>query len=105
MTTATCERLSQDLLGGAYAALTPLQRAVIDAIAREGPTKSEPSSTGMEKTASFWDRLSDQVAGVGGSWGFIFGFFAVLLAWVLVNSPPARKLGIVFDAYPFISST
>ncbi len=39
---------------------------------------------------------------MGGSWGFIFGFFAVLLAWVLVNSPPARKLEIVFDAYPFI---
>ena len=102
MTTQACERLSQDLLGGPYAALTPLQRAVIDAIAREGPTKRSPSSAETEDAASFWDRLADRVARVGGSWGFIFSFFGVLLAWVAINSPPARRLGLVFDAYPFI---
>jgi len=30
---------------------------------------------------TFWDRLADHVAAVGGSWGFIFGFFLVLATW------------------------
>lgn len=102
MTTAVCEHLSRDLLGGPYAALTPLQQAVIDAIAREGPTKTAPSSDSTGAASSFWDRLADNVARIGGSWAFIFSFFAVLIAWVVINSPPARRLGLVFDVYPYI---
>ena len=46
------------------------------------------------------DRLSDQIARVGGSWGFITGFFAFLGVWVILN---AVILSVyAFDHYPFI---
>jgi uncharacterized membrane protein len=39
-----------------------------------------------EAEASFWDKLADRVAAVGGSWGFIFVFLAVLFGWMLLNT-------------------
>src|SRR6185312_6577671 len=47
----------------------------------------------------FWERLADQVAAVGGSWGFIFGFFVVLMGWMLINGALSRS---AFDPYPYI---
>jgi len=46
------------------------------------------------------DRLSDKIARVGGSWGFISGFFVFLGLWVILN---AVILSVyAFDPYPFI---
>src|SRR3989344_258400 len=46
------------------------------------------------------DRLSDKIARVGGSWGFISGFFVFLGVWVILN---AVILSVyAFDPYPFI---
>ena len=46
------------------------------------------------------DRLSDSIARVGGSWGFITGFFVFLGVWVILN---AVILSVyAFDPYPFI---
>lgn len=48
---------------------------------------------------SFGHRAADAVARVGGSWGFVLGFIAMLIAWAVLN-------GVVlaggFDPYPFI---
>jgi uncharacterized membrane protein len=41
------------------------------------------------------------VAAIGGSWGFIFGFFAALVLWIGWNVF-TRKAGLAFDIYPFI---
>lgn len=49
---------------------------------------------------SFGDRLSDKVAAVGGSWGFIVAFSILLLAWTAVNSLVLARHA--FDPYPFI---
>ena len=46
------------------------------------------------------DRLSDTIARVGGSWTFIFGFFILLIVWVLLNT--LLLMGDSFDPYPFI---
>ena len=102
MTSSTCAHLAQDLLGAPYDALTPLQKAVIDAIAREAPSKDAPSSDQTEEKSTFWDRLADRVARIGGSWAFIFSFGVVLLIWITINSPLTARLGINFDPYPFI---
>ena len=46
------------------------------------------------------DRLSDKIAQVGGSWGFITGFFLFLGVWVVLN---VIILTVdAFDPYPFI---
>jgi uncharacterized membrane protein len=91
-------QLSQSLLGKPYEELTPIQKSVIDLVAAESPTKEHPSLSVDER--SFWERLADQVAAVGGSWGFIFGFFVVLMGWVLLNTQFGTKTA--FDPYPFI---
>ena len=75
MTTPLCEHLSQTLLRKPYAQLPRDQQQVIDAVAHEAPTGKSPQLA----PPAFWDRLADRVARIGGSWGFIFFFAAVLL--------------------------
>ena len=49
---------------------------------------------------SFGDRLSDKVAAMGGSWGFIIGFSILLIAWTGLNTIVLAHHA--FDPYPFI---
>lgn len=49
---------------------------------------------------SFADRLSDDVAAVGGSWSFIIGFSIFLVAWALLNTVVLARHA--FDPFPFI---
>jgi uncharacterized membrane protein len=49
---------------------------------------------------SLGDRLSDKVAAVGGSWGFIVAFSILLLAWTALNTLVLARHA--FDPYPFI---
>jgi uncharacterized membrane protein len=95
------EKLSRDLLGEAYEALSESERNVIDTMARDEPV-AENVSEQFDEQASFWDRAADRVAAVGGSWGFIFGFGAVLVVWVALNVVLLRPVHLVFDPYPFI---
>jgi uncharacterized membrane protein len=90
-------QLSESLLGKPYEALTPIQKSVIDLVASETPSKEHPHLAPDDRT--FWQRLADQVAAVGGSWGFIFGFGVVLVGWMLINTTLDRK---AFDPYPYI---
>ncbi|MDP3698674.1 MAG: DUF1003 domain-containing protein [Nanoarchaeota archaeon] len=46
------------------------------------------------------DRLSDKIAQVGGSWGFITGFFLFLGVWVILNVVILNVYA--FDPFPFI---
>jgi len=55
-----------------------------------------------DAAATFGDRLSDRVAAVGGSWGFILAFTLLLVGWMLLNSGVLPRLGHAFDPYPFI---
>jgi len=55
-----------------------------------------------DAAATFGDRLSDRVAAVGGSWGFIIAFTTVLIGWMLLNSDVLAYLGHAFDPYPYI---
>lgn len=54
-----------------------------------------------ERESKFGDRLSDRVAEIGGSWGFVSAFGLFLLFWAALNLlilPHADR----FDPYPFI---
>jgi uncharacterized membrane protein len=98
MSLAAERQLSESLLGKPYEELSPIQKSVIDLVASENPSKEHPSLAIDERT--FWERLADQVAAVGGSWGFIFGFGVVLFGWMIINLVMGDRRA--FDPYPFI---
>lgn len=91
------ERLAQDLLGSNYSQLTEQKRSVIDLIADQKPSGLGPVAKVDERDR--WQKLADQVAKVGGSWGFIITFVIVLIFWVGLNALLSTR---AFDPYPFI---
>ena len=86
-----------DLLGRSYEDLNDVQKRVIDLILAEQP--SDPRAIFDEGT--FWTRLADKVAAIGGSWGFIGGFALALVLWMGLNLA-LKPLNLAFDPYPFI---
>lgn len=47
------------------------------------------------------DRIADKVSEIAGSWGFILGFSAFLIFWIVLNAFILRGDNQI-DAYPFI---
>ena len=93
--------LSQQLLGQPYDKLTPIQKSVIDLICAEAPADVGAHLKFDQRT--FWERLADEVARVGGSWNFIGAFGFVLLVWIGLNVLIlGRYIAKPFDPYPFI---
>ena len=93
--------LSLRLLGRAIEELDPDERRVLQAIADRRLTSRDAADL-VDQETSFGARLSDRVAAVGGSWGFIIFFTVVLFGWMLLNSEVLARWGIAFDPYPFI---
>jgi uncharacterized membrane protein len=98
----TAAQLARDLVGRDLADLDPEEQHVLERVAAGHLTGMDADEL-AQANATWGDRMADRVAAVGGSWGFIAAFAVVLLAWVLVNSPAAGKIGLPrFDEYPFI---
>nr|WP_295111521.1 DUF1003 domain-containing protein [uncultured Caulobacter sp.] len=91
------DQLSKDLLNQPYARLSDVQKRVIDLILHEEPS-DEPDEDGG---STFWTRLADRVAAIGGSWGFIGGFALALFLWMGLNLA-LTPFKHAFDPYPFI---
>ena len=91
------DRLALDLLGAIYTQLTEQKRSVIDLIADQKPSGLGPVAKVDERDR--WQKLADQVAKTGGSWGFIITFVVALALWVALNVLLATR---AFDPYPFI---
>ena len=91
------DQLSRELLNRPYGELAEVQRRVIDLILHEAPSEKP----GEDEDSTFWTRLADRVAAVGGSWGFIGGFALALVLWMGVNLL-LTPLKHAFDPYPFI---
>src|SRR3989338_7157747 len=53
-----------------------------------------------KKDLRWFDRLSDLIAEVGGSWGFIVIFILIIIAWVLLNG--YLLVARPFDPFPFV---
>jgi uncharacterized membrane protein len=95
------EDLAQELLGKPYGQLSPVQKSAIDLICADAP--SDIAEHLKLDDRSFWEKLADGVAEVGGSWGFIGGFGIFLVVWAGVNVVVlGRYIGKPFDPYPFI---
>jgi uncharacterized membrane protein len=95
------ERLARRLFGRSAHKLDADEAAVLRGIATQTPISRDAGDID-EAAASFGDRLADRVAAVGGSWGFIIAFGAVLFSWMALNSGVLAPLGIAFDPYPYI---
>ncbi|MDQ2764510.1 MAG: DUF1003 domain-containing protein [Pseudomonadota bacterium] len=93
--------LAQRLLGKSSQALDEEERRVLLGI-QDGTTVSRDAADVSDERATFGERLSDRVAAVGGSWGFITFFAVVLFGWMLLNSDVLAHFGRAFDPYPYI---
>jgi uncharacterized membrane protein len=91
--------LAQHLLHAGLGPLCERDRRVLARIARRMRTAPNLNRE-FERSLTFGERLADKVAAVGGSWSFIIGFCAFLLAWAVVNA--VVLVQTAFDPYPFI---
>jgi uncharacterized membrane protein len=91
--------LAQQLLHGGLGPLCARDRRVIARVARRVHTARNLNQV-FEQNLSFGDRLADKVAIVAGSWQFIAGFGAFLLAWAGINAWVLARSA--FDPYPFV---
>ena len=94
------QALAEELLGRSYETLDEEEQRILR---RVMSSKIELDADEEEVVnARFPDRLADDVARIGGSWGFIVVFSMIMLGWMLVNSRWAEGLGLTWDAYPYI---
>jgi uncharacterized membrane protein len=91
--------VSKRLLGSEPEDLGHHEKRVLEHVSARTPI-SRDAGLLAEEGATVGDRLSDRVAEVGGSWGFIIAFAVVLFGWMLLNSGILK--GLAFDPYPFI---
>ncbi len=79
--------------------LTHDERARLAAILRKSRLARNVQQE-FEGRLTFGQRVSDRVAEVGGSWGFIIAFSIALVGWCALNSVILASRA--FDPYPFI---
>ena len=90
----------EDTLSTELGEITDLERDVIESLREHEIISSGPAIDENDANRTLGERLSDRIAGFGGSWGFILSFGGFLMLWILFNTivwtlrPP--------DPYPFI---
>ena len=77
--------LAQQLLHAGLGPLCERDRRVIARVARRVHTARDVNQV-FEQNLTFGDKLADRVAVLGGSWTFIVGFCAFLVAWAILNA-------------------
>ncbi len=95
------ESLSLQIFGKNEASLDNDEQAVLAGMEQRQPIAQDANAQDL-RNASLGSRLADRVAAVGGSWGFIISFTAILLAWMLLNSDVLSRWNLAFDPYPYI---
>jgi uncharacterized membrane protein len=68
--------------------------------AHERKIISTDINAALQAESSLGERLSDSIARIGGSWGFISAFLVFLVFWSVVNTIVVTTQP--FDPYPFI---
>jgi uncharacterized membrane protein len=89
----------EDVLEEETGQITALHEEVLESL-KEHEILSRNINLEFEQELTFWERMSDRLATVGGSWRFILGFAAVLVIWVAINS--VALLRQPFDPFPYI---
>lgn len=92
------EALAEELLGRPFAELDEDEKRVLYRVAS---TEIELDPDELEAVhVRLGDRMADRVAAIGGSWGFIGAFLALMALWMILNV--TRWWGVDFDPFPFI---
>lgn len=82
--------------------LTKFERHVLQSIHKKNVVARDTESE-FSDTRTFGERVSDQVALIGGSWTFVIVFICILLGWMILNSVFLVRSGeSAFDPYPYI---
>jgi uncharacterized membrane protein len=93
--------LSLKLLGKDVGDTDAEERRVLQSIVERSLISRDAMDVADEQ-ATFGERLSDRVARVGGSWGFIIVFSLVLFGWMILNSEILGRWNDAFDPFPYI---
>jgi uncharacterized membrane protein len=88
----------QEVLRQEKGEISDMEKDIIQSLENE---EMLSKNLNIEFKRNFGERISDKFAEIGGSWGFIIGFFIVILLWVVINSflLITRR---PFDPYPYI---
>jgi uncharacterized membrane protein len=89
----------EDVLEEEMGQISTLHEEVLESL-KEHEILSKNINLEFEQDLTFWERMSDKLANVGGSWRFILGFALVIGTWVVINS--IALLRQPFDPYPYI---
>ena len=95
------EELAKRMLRREWENLSPRERRVIEAVLKR-VTLSHNTDREFRESRTYGERLSDQIAALGGSWGFIIVFLLLLAAWVVLNTAILGRRNEAFDPYPYI---
>jgi uncharacterized membrane protein len=91
-------RYVESLLERERGEISAIERQVVESLAREETIARDTEAAWAGQRTS-GEQVADFVADFGGSWNFIGGFIALLLAWIGFNVWAAQHQ---FDPYPFI---
>jgi uncharacterized membrane protein len=89
----------EDVLEEETGQISALHEEVLESL-KEHEILSRNINLEFEQELTFWERMSDKLAAVGGSWSFILGFALVIALWVVLNT--IALLRHPFDPYPYI---
>ena len=89
----------RDILKKEKGELSSVEERVVKSM-EDQEVLSKDINAAFERKLTFGQRLSDRLSDMVGSWGFIIGFFVVLIIWVAMNS--VVLIFKPFDPYPFI---
>ena len=95
------QELTKRLLRREWENLSSRERRVIEAVLKR-VTLSHQTDGEFQEARTYGERLSDRIAALGGSWGFIITFLFVLAAWAVVNTAILGPRREAFDPYPYI---
>jgi uncharacterized membrane protein len=95
------DELAKRVLRREWDNLSPRERRVIESVLKRVAVIRDTNRE-FQDARTFGERLADQIAALGGSWGFIVVFVIGLGAWVLLNSEVLGPRGEAFDPYPYI---
>ena len=91
----------EGILKDSNAGLTGFERHVLQSILTN-TTVSRDARRESDDTRTLGEKLSDEIARVGGSWPFILTYVVFMIVWIVGNSVVLARSGESFDPYPFI---
>jgi uncharacterized membrane protein len=101
MTAQQPEKLARRILRREWDNLSLRERNVIEAVLKR-VALSHDSNRKFREARTYGERLSDRMAALGGSWGFIIAFLLLLATWVVLNTEILGPRREAFDPYPYI---